>query len=66
MATELKVTVTHTANLGNFENVKIEVTETRTIAVSSEELREEITDELLAFVLTKGKQVKKKRKSFIK
>ena len=64
---KIEVTVTHTANLGNYENLKIEVSETRySTDLQKEEVREALIDELITFVMSKGKAVKKKRKNFIK
>jgi len=64
---KIEVMVSHTANLGNYENLKIEVTETRLATeLQKEEVREALTDELISFVMAKGKAVKKKRKNFLK
>lgn len=63
---KIKVTVTHTANLGNYENLKIEVTETRFATLEqAKEVREILTTELISYTLKKGKQVKKSKKSFL-
>jgi ribosomal protein S7 len=65
---KIEVMVSHTANLGNYENLKIEVSEIRNVTSESqtEEVREALTNELITFVMSKGKAVKKKRKNFIK
>jgi hypothetical protein len=57
------VTVDHTVNLGNYENLKISSGMSLTYIEDEDPqiLRKNITDQLIREVLVKGKQIKKKR-----